>query len=121
MGIKAHLSTRAKPSPKPTREDREMATKRVRVSRPWARQTPRVSFPITIIKPNGERFIVAPTGKRVAKRKAKPKSKRVAKQLVKVGAQVSKQDEQAIALAERQEAFKQAQARLEREMRGDYL
>jgi hypothetical protein len=96
-----------------------MATKRVRVSRPWARQTPRVSFPITIIKPNGERFIVAPTGKRVAKRKAK--SKRVAKQLVKVGAQVSKQDEQAIALAERQEAFKQAQARLEREMRGDYL
>ena len=119
MGIKAHLSTRAKPSPKPTREDREMATKRVRVSRPWARQTPRVSFPITIIKPNGERFIVAPTGKRVAKRKAK--SKRVAKQLVKVGAQVSKQDEQAIALAERQEAFKQAQARLEREMRGDYL
>ena len=119
MGIKAHLSTRAKPSPKPTREDREMATKRVRVSRPWARQTPRVSFPITIIKPNGERFIVAPTGKRVAKRK--PKSKRVAKQLAKVGAQVSKQDEQAIALAERQEAFKQAQARLEREMRGDYL
>jgi hypothetical protein len=96
-----------------------MATKRVRVSRPWARQTPRVSFPITIIKPNGERFIVAPTGKRVAKRK--PKSKRVAKQLAKVGAQVSKQDEQAIALAERQEAFKQAQARLEREMRGDYL
>ena len=119
MGIKAHLSTRAKPSPKPTREDREMATKRVRVSRPWARQTPRVSFPITIIKPNGERFIVAPTGKRVAKRKAKPK--RVAKQLVKVGAQVSKQDEQAIALAERQEAFKQEQARLDREMRGDYL
>ena len=96
-----------------------MATKRVRVSRPWARQTPRVSFPITIIKPNGERFIVAPTGKRVAQRKAKPKQ--VAKQLVKVGAQVSKQDEQAIALAERQEAFKQAQARLEREMRGDYL
>jgi hypothetical protein len=96
-----------------------MATKRVRVSRPWARQTPRVSFPITIIKPNGERFVVAPTGKRVAKRK--PKSKRVAKQLAKVGAQVSKQDEQAIALAERQEAFKQAQARLEREMRGDYL
>lgn len=119
MGIKAHLSTRAKPSPKPTREDREMATKRVRVSRPWARQTPRVSFPITIIKPNGERFIVAPTGKRVAKRKAK--SKRVAKQLVKVGAQVSKQDEQAIALAERQEAFKREQARLDREMRGDYL
>ena len=96
-----------------------MATKRVRVSRPWARQTPRVSFPVTIIKPNGERFIVAPTGKRVAKRKAKPKQ--VAKQLAKVGAQVSKQDEQAIALAERQEAFKQAQARLEREMRGDYL
>lgn len=96
-----------------------MATKRVRVSRPWARQTPRVSFPITIIKPNGERFIVAPTGKRVAKRKAK--SKRVAKQLVKVGAQVSKQDEQAIALAERQEAFKREQARLDREMRGDYL
>ena len=96
-----------------------MATKRVRVSRPWARQTPRVSFPITIIKPNGERFVVAPTGKRVAKRKAKPKQ--VAKQLVKVGAQVSKQDEQAIALAERQEAFKQEQARLDREMRGDYL
>ena len=86
-----------------------MATKRVRVSRPWARQTPRVSFPITIIKPNGERFIVAPTGKRVAK------------QLAKVGAQVSKQDEQAIALAERQQAFKQEQARLDREMRGDYL
>jgi len=41
--------------------------------------------------------------------------------LVKVGAQVSKQDEQAIALAERQEAFKQEQARLDREMRGDYL
>ena len=96
-----------------------MATKRVRVSRPWARQTPRVSFPITIIKPNGERFIVAPTGKRVAKRK--PKSKRVAKQLAKVGAQVSKQDEQAIALAERQQAFKQEQARIDREMRGDYL
>ena len=96
-----------------------MATKRVRVSRPWARQTPRVSFPITIIKPNGERFIVAPTGKRVAKRK--PKSKRVAKQLAKVGAQVSKQDEQAIALAERQEAFKREQARTDREMRGDYL
>jgi len=96
-----------------------MATKRVRVSRPWVRQTPRVSFPITIIKHNGERFVVAPTGKRVAKRKPKPKQ--VAKQLVKVGAQVSKQDEQAIALAERQEAFKQAQARLEREMRGDYL
>jgi hypothetical protein len=96
-----------------------MATKRVRVSRPWARQTPRVSFPVTIIKPNGERFVVAPTGKRVAKRKAK--SKRVAKQLVKVGAQVSKQDEQAIALAERQEAFKREQARTDREMRGDYL
>jgi hypothetical protein len=48
-----------------------MATKRVRVSRPWARQTPRVSFPVTIIKPNGERFVVAPRGKRVAKRKAK--------------------------------------------------
>ena len=96
-----------------------MTTKRVRVSRPWARQTPRVSFPVTIIKPNGERFVVAPTGKRVAKRKAK--SKRVAKQLVKVGAQVSKQDEQAIALAERQEAFKQEQARSDREMRGDYL
>jgi hypothetical protein len=95
-----------------------MATKRVRVSRPWARQTPRVSFPVTIIKPNGERFVVAPKGKKVAKRRA---PKRVAKQLAKVGAQVSKQDEQAIALAERQEAFKQEQARLDREMRGDYL
>ena len=96
-----------------------MATKRVRVSRPWARQTPRVSFPITIIKPNGERFIVSPTGKRVDNRKEKPKQ--VANQLVKVGAQVSKQAEQAIALAERQQAFKQEQARLDRDMRGDYL
>ena len=118
MGVIPHLSTRAKPSPKPTREDREMATKRVRVTRAWARQTPRVSFPVTIIKPNGERFVVAPRGKKVAKRRA---PKRVAKQLVKVGAQVSKQDEQAIALAERQEAFKREQARLDREMRGDYL
>jgi hypothetical protein len=51
-----------------------MATKRVRVSRPWARQTPRVSFPVTIIKPNGERFVVAPTGKRGSQAESKAKA-----------------------------------------------
>jgi hypothetical protein len=48
-----------------------MATKRVRVSRPWARQTPRVSFPVTIIKPNGERFVVAPRGKKSSQAQSK--------------------------------------------------
>lgn len=95
-----------------------MAVRNVRVRRAWKSQTRSVTFPVTITKPNGETFIVAPTPKRVAKRKesAKPRAKRVAK----LPATPSPQDERAIALAERQKQFAESQARLEREMRGDY-
>lgn len=100
-----------------TREDNDMV-RNVRVTTAWKRQTPRVAQPITIIKPNGERFVIAPTRKRVAKRKtnAKHKPKRVAKLPPKVQAQ----DTRAIALEERRRAFAESQRRLELEMRGAY-
>ena len=90
----------------------------VRVTTAWKRQTPRVAQPITIIKPNGERFVIAPTRKRVATRKptAKHKPKRVATLTPKVSAQ----DTRAIALEERRRAFAESQKRLEREMIGEY-
>ena len=51
-----------------------MAHRVVKVRKAWKRQYPRVAYPVTVRKPNGETFIVAPTHKRVAKRK--PSSKR---------------------------------------------
>lgn len=94
-----------------------MAQRVVRVSPAWARQTPRVSFPITIIKPNGERFVVAPS-----KAKSKSKRKRKAKVSSKVvkPRKVSEQDTRAIELAERQRLFVESQRALEREMIGSY-
>lgn len=104
-----------------TREDREMAQRIVRVSRPWMRQTPKVAFPVTITKPNGESFTVAPTRKRVAKRK--PAAKRQAKRVAKLPApQVvpAPQDTRAIALEERRQAFAESQRALELAARGSY-
>jgi hypothetical protein len=92
-----------------------MAHRVVRVSPAWKRQTPKVSFPITIIKPNGERFIVAPS-KAKTKRKAKA---RVSGKVVKPR-KVSEQDTRAIELAERQRQFIESQRALEREMIGSY-
>ncbi len=89
----------------------------VKVRKAWKRQTPKVAFPVTIRKPNGETFIVAPTRQRVAKRK--PASKRKAK-ATSTTRPVSAQDTRAIALAERQQAFIESQKRLEREMLGSY-
>ena len=86
----------------------------VRVTPAWRRQTPRVSFPITIIKPNGERFIVAPSKATKRKRKAKVSGKVVKPR------KVSEQDTRAIELAERQRLFAESQKRLELEMRGAY-
>jgi hypothetical protein len=74
-----------------------------------------VSFPVTIIKPNGERFIVAPSK---AKSKRKHKA-RVSGKVVKPR-KVSAQDTRAIELAERQRLFAESQKRLELEMRGAY-
>ena len=92
-----------------------MAQRVVRVSPAWRRQTPRVSFPVTIIKPNGERFIVAPSkAKSQRKRKA-----RVSGKVVKPR-KVSEQDTRAIELAERQRQFVESQRALEREMIGSY-
>jgi hypothetical protein len=94
-----------------------MAHRVVRVTKAWKRQTPKVSFPVTIRKPNGETFVVAPTRQRVAKRK--PTSKRKAK-ATSATRKVSAQDTRAIALAERQQAFIESQKRLERELLGSY-
>lgn len=94
-----------------------MAHRVVKVRKAWKRQTPKVAFPVTIRKPNGETFIVAPTRQRVAKRK--PASKRKAK-ATSTTRPVSAQDTRAIALAERQQAFIESQRRLEREMLGSY-
>jgi hypothetical protein len=87
----------------------------VRVRKAWKRQTARVAFPITITKPNGETFTIAPTHKRVAKRKATAKHapKRVAKLPTPTA-----QDNRAIALEERRRAFAESQRALELEMRG---
>ena len=74
-----------------------------------------MSFPVTIIKPNGERFIVAPSK---AKSKRKHKA-RVSGKVVKPR-KVSAQDTRAIELAERQRLFAESQKRLELEMRGAY-
>jgi hypothetical protein len=93
-----------------------MAHRVVKVRKAWKQQTPRVAHPVTIIKPNGERFTVAPTHKRVAKRKASTKRKAHAKQQ----AQAQAQDTRAIELAERQRLFAESQKRLELEMRGAY-
>lgn len=93
-----------------------MAHRVVKARKAWARQTPRVAFPVTIIKPNGERFIVAPVGNKVAKRKAKAKQRATNKPTPKVSAQ----DTKAIELAERQKAFAESQRALELEMRGAY-
>ena len=89
----------------------------VRVRKPWARQTARVAFPITITKPNGETFTVAPVRKQVATRKAK--SKHTPKRVAKLPT-VSAQDTHAIALEERRQAFIESQRKLEREMLGSY-
>ena len=94
-----------------------MAQRVVKVRRAWARQTPRVAFPVTVRKPNGETFIVAPTHKRVAKRK--PTSKRKA-HATSTTRPVSAQDTKAIELAERQAKFIESQRALEREMIGSY-
>jgi hypothetical protein len=94
-----------------------MAQRVVKVRRAWARQTPRVAFPVTVRKPNGETFIVAPTHKRVAKRK--PASKRKQQAQASKPA-VSAQDTRAIELAERQAKFIESQRALEREMIGSY-
>ena len=99
-----------------TREDKDMV-RTVRVRTPWARQTARVAQPVTITKPNGESFTVAPTRKRVATRKTN--AKRTPKRVAKLP-QVSAQDTRAIALEERQRAFAESQRRLELEMRGQY-
>lgn len=90
----------------------------VKVSRAWARQTPRVAFPVTITKPNGETFTVAPTGRKVAKRKAH--AKRNAKQRTTNKVSVSQQDTRAIELELRRQAFAESQRKLELEMRGAY-
>jgi DMSO/TMAO reductase YedYZ molybdopterin-dependent catalytic subunit len=92
-----------------------MAQRVVRVTPAWRRQTPKVSFPVTIIKPNGERFVVAPSK---AKSKRKHKA-RVSGKVVKPR-KVSAQDTRAIELAERQRLFAESQKRLELEMRGAY-
>ncbi len=93
-----------------------MAVRAVKVRKTWQRQTPRVAFPVTIIKPNGERFTVAPVGTKVAKRKQASKRKATSKPTPKVSAQ----DTKAIELAERQRAFAESQRKLELEMRGAY-
>lgn len=90
----------------------------VRVRKAWKRQTPRVAQPITIIKPNGERFVIAPTRKRVATRKATATSK--PKRVATLPPKVREQDTRAIALEERRKAFAESQKRLEREMIGEY-
>lgn len=97
-----------------------MANRVVKVSRAWQRQTPRVAFPVTITKPNGERFIVAPTGKRVAKRKPTGKRKAQAKVKAQSKLKVSAQDTRAIELEARRQAFADSQRKLELEMRGAY-
>jgi len=94
-----------------------MAHRVVKVRKAWKRQTPKVAFPVTIRKPNGETFIVAPTRQRVAKRK--PASKRKAR-ATSATPKVSAQDTRAIALAERQRKFAESQRALEREMLGAY-
>jgi exonuclease V gamma subunit len=93
-----------------------MTQRVVKVRKAWARQTPKVAFPVTIIKPNGERFIVAPTHTKVAKRKQASKRKPTSKPTPSVSAQ----DTKAIELAERQRAFAESQRALELEMRGAY-
>lgn len=90
----------------------------VRVRRAWKRQTPRVAFPVTITKPNGETFTVAPTRQRVVRLKAN--AKRTPKRVAILKPTVSAQDTRAIALAEREQAFRESQRKLEREMLGSY-
>ena len=91
----------------------------VRVRKAWKRQTPKVAFPVTITKPNGETFTIAPTRKRVATRKptAKGKPKRVAT----LPPKVREQDTRAIALEERRKAFAESQKQQERKLIGEYL
>lgn len=95
-----------------------MAHRVVRVRRAWKRQTPKVAFPITITKPNGETFTIAPTRKRVAKRKAT--AKRSPKRVATLPPKVREQDGRAIALEERKRAFADSQRALELEMKGAY-
>ena len=64
---------------------------RTRPLRKWQRQTPRVAYPITITRPNGEVLTVAPTRKRVA-RKVKAPAQAVV---------IREQDTRAIELDER--------------------
>ena len=90
----------------------------VRVRKAWKRQTARVAFPVTVTKPNGETFTVAPTPKRVATRKAH--AKHTPKRVAKLPAPVSAQDSRAIELEERRKAFAESQRALELEMRGAY-
>lgn len=94
-----------------------MAHRVVKVRKAWKQQTPRVAFPVTIIKPNGERFTVAPTHKRVAKRKASTKRKVHATSAT---PKVSAQDTRAIALEERRKAWAESQRDTERRLVGEY-
>jgi hypothetical protein len=94
------------------------APRKVRASRAWARQTARVAFPVTIIKPNGETFTVAPTRKQVAKRKSN--AKHTPKRVAKLPATITAQDNRAITLEERRQAFIESQRKIEREMLGAY-
>lgn len=94
-----------------------MAQRVVKVRKAWKRQTPKVAFPVTIRKPNGETFIVAPTRQRVAKRK--PASKRKAK-ATSTTRPVSAQDTRAIALAERRETWAESQRENDRKLLGSY-
>lgn len=99
-----------------TREDKDMV-RNVKVSKPWKRQAPRVAFPVTITKPNGESFVVAPTRKRVAKRK--PTAKRTPKRVAILPTPTA-QDVRAIELEERKRKFAESQRAIELEMRGAY-
>lgn len=93
----------------------------IRVRASWKRITPRVTFPVTVTRPNGETFIVSPTHQKVAVRKSKAKRDKVAKVTnAPVKHTITPQDERAIALAERERAFAESQRRLELEMRGAY-
>lgn len=90
----------------------------VRVRKAWKRQTVLVAQPVTIIKPNGERFTIAPTRKRVARRKATAKSK--PKRVATLPPKVREQDARAIALEERQQAWIEKQREIDRKLLGEY-
>lgn len=93
----------------------------IRVRSAWKRITPRVTFPVTVTRPNGETFVVSPTHQKVAVRKARAKKSKLTKsEQPRIKHTITPQDERAIALALREEAFRKSQAKLEREMLGSY-